>query len=230
MPISHLIVQRWPLLEHAPPEVVQALAAHGGVHAFRKRGLALPGTCTAGYLAWVVQGRVQAIDFTLDAREFVAASYSCGEVFGELGLFAAGTRSPTGMGWSYVGATDGSCAYLPLSALEQAGMHWPALWERIARVAIERLNDWGQWRRLMISPNAVERVEAALAWLAGRDVTGQGWLPDGLTQQEIAAYANTTRETVTRVMQKLQADGRVARTDQRWRWMGTLAGQTLHPS
>ena len=41
-------------------------------------------------------------------------------------------------------------------------------------------------------------------------------LPAGITQQEIAAYANTTRETVTRTMQRLQAAGAVVREGSAW--------------
>lgn len=215
MTVATVVAASWPVFSQAPEAVVAQVAQAAQLRLLRRRQVALSPAEVGDALGWVVSGRVQALGQTVDGKEFVVGSFGPGEFFGEVEAF--GGAAP---GTVYAAAMEGAVAVVPLAALEQAGEAWPALWRRLLAATAARSGQWLAWRRRLSLPNAVERVEETLAWLAGLDESGLGRLPEGVTQQEIAGYANTTRETVTRVMQRLQQEGRVVREEGGWRVAG----------
>lgn len=215
MTVATVVAASWPVFFQAPEPVLAQVAQAAQLRPLRRRQVALRPGEVGQCVAWVVSGRVQALDQTVDGKEFVVGSFGPGEFFGEVEAF--GQVVP---GTVYVAAMEGAVAVVPAAVLEEAGGAWPGLWRRLLAATAARSGQWLAWRRRLSLPNAVERVEETLAWLAGLDASGQGRLPPGVTQQEIAGYANTTRETVTRVMQRLQQEGRVVREEGGWKVVG----------
>jgi CRP-like cAMP-binding protein len=208
--LSTLILNTWPGIQQMSAGTQQELAQALTVRPCAKRAtLALEGG-----LAWVVEGRVAAIGLTLDKQPFTLASYGPGQVLGAMALLDPQPvlRAPL----SYVVVTGGSVAVLErarcLQLLEQEASL--ALW--MARNLAGALAQQFQMRQILTSPGASERVCGALFMVAEPGPEGKHVLPAGIGQQDIAAYANTTRETVTRVMQKLQATGLVSRNGSVW--------------
>lgn len=213
MTLSALILQRLPLLAGLPDELGALCARDGVIRAVKRRQLVFLPKELGHFLGFVVQGRVQGVAFTPDEREFAVSSYAEGAHFGEVEAWGA-AQLPVAV--EYVAVADGSVALVPVETINQVATAWPELWRRLFTASIHRQEEWLRWRQWWNVPNAAERVEAVLAWLASQGE--EGVLPAGVTQQEIAGYANTTRETVTRVMQRLQAEGRLARTAAGWVW------------
>ncbi len=208
--LSTLILNTWPGIRQMSAGTQQVLAQALQVRQFPKRAT----VGLEGGLAWVVEGRVSAIGLTLDKQPFTLASYGPGHVLGAVELLDPhpAVHAPL----SYVAVTSGSVAMLErtrcLQLLEQEASL--ALW--MARNMAGVLAQQFQMRQILTSPGATERVCGALFLVAEPGPDGKAVLPAGIGQQDIAAYANTTRETVTRVMQKLQATGLVSRNGSVW--------------
>lgn len=213
MTLSALVLQRLPLLAGLPDELGALCANSGVIRTVKRRQVVFLPQEVGRFLGFVVQGRVQEVAFTPDEREFAVRSYGEGEHFGEVEAWGA-VQLPLAV--EYVAVADGSIALLPIQTIIQLGAAWPILWQRLFTASVQRQGEWLRWRQWWNMPNAAERVEAVLAWLATQGEGGV--LPAGVTQQEIAGYANTTRETVTRVMQRLQAEGKLSRTAAGWVW------------
>ncbi len=213
MTLALTTLQTCALWSDAPAEVLQEAAARGALRPLRRRALALTLPEMGRMVGAVVSGRVQAIAHTPDERECALASFAVGAHFGDAEAWGPAEVAGMPTVW-YVAATDAAVALWPKMALEAIATRWPALWQRLLIAALARERQWQRWRQWWNVPDAVTRVAGVLALLASD--SPQGDLPAGITQQEIAGLANTTRETVTRVMQRLQAAGAVVRTPAGW--------------
>lgn len=214
MAVSPLILRQFPQFAAWPDASLARLAGQVTLKRLSRRQLALTPGELGHRLAWVVEGSVWLVDHTLDDREFVLGRFAAGELFGELHAFGRAARMPPGI--SYVAAENGAAAVTDKTALWNLMAEEPRLGQHMVGLLAERMGDFFRWRSIFALPSAPERVAATLAALA-EDAGEAGLLPAGMTQQEIAAHANTTRETVTRVMQRLQGEGAVRRDGAHWR-------------
>jgi len=212
--VAEVVWNQLPLFAGAPAEVAVPLRASGQLRQLRRREVALRQEEFGQWLVWVLRGRVQGVALTPDGREFAVASLGAGSHFGD---GEAWGEAGNGL-LQYVAITEAVVVLFPVAEVRAAANRWPTLWERLLKAALCREANWLRWRQWWSLPNAVERVVAVIRWLA--EEGEEGLLPPGVTQQEIAGFANTTRETVTRVMQRLQQEGRLLRTAAGWRWQG----------
>ncbi|MFN3311830.1 MAG: Crp/Fnr family transcriptional regulator, partial [Thermomonas sp.] len=104
-----------------------------------------------------------------------------------------------------------------LALLEMEGMGL-----RAARWLARKLAETWAWNRLVGVHPVMARVCACLLWLKKED--GTLALP---THAELGWRLNTTRESVTRALQRLQQDGIVQRCGERWRITDEPALQAL---
>nr|WP_249419399.1 Crp/Fnr family transcriptional regulator [Hydrogenophilus thiooxidans] len=201
-------------------EALTRLLAVAQLRSLKRRELAWPAHEQRRWVGWVVCGSVVGVSHTLDGREVALFRCGAGDVFGESELLA-GAQDGVTLLWVAGEATTVILApaeawRFALAADAPAAL---AAAERIARQQVRLL-----WlRQVLAEPSTPLRVAAILRWLAeeGEVAAVAGfdngrWLPPGVTQQEVAAYANTTRETVTRVMQRLQAEGIAVRSSAGW--------------
>ncbi|MCX7946521.1 MAG: Crp/Fnr family transcriptional regulator [Hydrogenophilus sp.] len=207
-----------PLLAELEEAELSRVGAAAELMLLRRRQVAWRETEEGEQVGWVVRGGLVGISYTVDGRETTLFRCGTGEVFGEaealLGMEAKG------MGVIWMAAEESVVVVAPSrvwrGVLEQNPKAALAAGVRLARQQRRFL----RLRQVLADPNAARRVGAILLWLAreGREgEEGWRWLPGGVTQQEVAGFANTTRETVTRVMQRLQAAGVVARGEEGWR-------------
>lgn len=157
---------------------------------------------------FVVEGRVQIVNFSAAGRKVALATLRAGTYFGELSAIDGEPRSA-----SAVALEDSRLAALaPEDFLELLQRH-PALaitvlkrLARIIRVSDDRIMD-------LTTVPAPQRIHRELLRLAEPDAVAPGtWVVRPMpTHDAIAGRASTTRETASRVLSQLSSAGIVER-------------------
>ena len=157
---------------------------------------------------FVVRGGVQIVNYSLSGRKIALAKITAGGYFGELAAIDGRPRSA-----GVIALDDCLLATMAPAAFDQLVLDYPELamhllrrLARIIRACDDRIMD-------LSTLGAVQRVYIELLGLAERDPAGSGsWVIWPMpAQREIASQASTTRETVTRAISQLVAEGLVAR-------------------
>lgn len=156
-------------------------------------------------LGVVVSGRLQAVDYTIDGREAALATVEQGQAFGQANLLA---QRPVDLTWVAVAAS--TVAVMPAQHAQALLVH-ADISHQFARDLAQQVCDFVGWQKIL----SVHPVSARVcAWLV--------WETSGRRQLEIPKHAelawrlNTTRESITRTLQKLQSDGVVRREGELW--------------
>lgn len=206
MPVSELVLRDFSLFAGAPDDLVQQASGDMElIHLKRREVLLLGGQRFKG-LGLVVQGRVQSIEQTLDGREVALQTADAGESFGQVALLAS---RPIEMVW--VASTPSVVAVLPrdkaLTLFELAPMGLIA-----ARGLADQVSDFLGWQKVIAVTPISSRVCAWICW--STPSLDRLEVPK---QAELAWRLNTTRESITRTFQRLQADGLLQRDENAWR-------------
>lgn len=156
----------------------------------------------------ILEGEVKVVLTGSDGREAVLAFLSEGEFFGEMSLLDGDPRSAT-----VRASNDATLLFLKRDAFFELLRTFPEIAIAMLTELSSRLRNANRKiSALALSPvNA--RISGALLQLAelrGVRVRGQIIIRDRPTQQEIADMANTTRETVSRVLGQFHKEGLVA--------------------
>lgn len=208
MPVSLAVLTQCPLFAGLAPEQVRPLAERMSLVTLRRRESLQDGPPSFDGLGVVLSGQLQALDQTADGREVALVTVNPNEVFGLAEMLAQGS---TPMAW--VAATTGTTVGLLAREHALAGLERGELGLRAATVLAQRVCDTLSLQKVLTVHPVAARVCAWLVWQA-RDPEGTLQVP---THAELAWQLNTTRESVTRVMQKLLSDGVVVRESERWR-------------
>lgn len=205
MAISPLMLAPCSFFASASPAALQFVAAQMQLRHLRKRQLLDDEDAALG-LGLVLQGGLQAVDFTLDGKEVALFEVVEHEVFGHGNLLA-----PEGIALTWV-ATESSTTVAVLSRQQALELvQFPELVLQLARASSQQVCDLLSWQKIQ----AINPVSARVcAWflMYGRGQT-QLKLP---THAQLAWRLNTTRESVTRVLQKLLTQGVLERDGDIW--------------
>lgn len=206
MPVSSIALQSCALFQQAPAPVVQQIAAQMQLVLLKRREVLLTEGKNFGGLGVVLQGRIQAIDHTVDGREVALSSVEVGGTVGHVNLLAP---RPTEMTW--IAASASSVAVLaPGPARELLRSSWLSL--HLASDMAQQVCEFLEWQKIQ----SLHPVSARIcAWLL-RDSALSGAVMIR-THADVAWRLNTTRESVTRVLQRLQAEGVIGRDADLWR-------------
>ena len=206
MPISALALRSCSLFAKAPADLVEQAAQRMEIVQLKRRQVLLSSGQPFRGLGVVLQGRIQAIDHTIDGREVALASVDPGGVFGHVNLIAA---LPFELTW-VASSASAIATMAPTDAL--ALLQNPHMSMQIATDMAQQVCDSLRWQKLL----SVHPVSARVcAWLLSHTAG-----PAGLartTHAELAWRLNTTRESITRVLQRLQTDGVLQRDGEVWR-------------
>lgn len=217
MPVSTLVLKTSPFFAQAPQAALAFAAERMQLQTLRRREVLPPDGCAFDGLGLVLQGGVQAVDLTIDGREAALLSAAPGEVLGLAQLLAV--RS---MPLCWV-ASQGPATVAVLArpaALELLQM--PEMSLRAARWMAQQLIDVAAWQKFLGLHPVGARVCASLLHLMQAD--GGLQLP---THAELGWRLNTTRESVTRMLQRLLHEGVLEREGERWRVVDVAALQRL---
>lgn len=207
MPVSMAVLVQCTLFAELPTLQLGAVAERMQIVSLRRREV-LGGAAGFTGLGVVLNGSLQSVEETTDGREVVLATAEAYEPFGLAELLAQAIAPPTWVAGSTstaVGTLDRATA---MDVLQR-----PELAFAVARTLARRVCDLQGMQKILSIHSVPARLAAWLHWqCAGTE--GRIKLP---THAELAWQLNTTRESVTRVLQRLSAEGLLARDGEAWR-------------
>jgi len=195
-----------PLFSGLGQDQVQAIARAGELQNAAKGAIVIREDESQGRGLFVLlEGEAKVVLTGTDGREAVLAFLTEGDFFGEMSLLDGDPRSAT-----VRASTDTRLLVLKRDAFFDLLRAFPEIAiSMLAELSTRLRNANRKISALALSPVNARIVGALLqlAELRGTRLRGQVIIRDRPTQQEIADMANTTRETVSRVLSQLQKDG-----------------------
>lgn len=155
----------------------------------------------ANELGFLVDGRLQGVDFTVDGRSVGLYFVDPGDYFGELSVIDE--RPPSEY---VVAAVKSTVAFLEAHLARQLILHHPDLARSVMTRLAHRVRSVMAQRTLLGLPNPFQRLCVLLLQLPVRVSGGnlpQTTVEQAPTHQELAIMINASRETVTRSFQLL---------------------------
>lgn len=199
MPILIPILQGLRLFDSLPVERLAEIAPTMNERKVERREVVIKRGVTDAGLGFLIEGRLQTVNFTLDGKEVGIDFINDGDFFGELSVID-GQPAP-----EYIIAVAPSrLAFLDRDRARELMFSTPKSAEAIATRMAERMRRSAGHRAMLALPSSFQRVCAQLALLVQRTGSGKVVIVMPPTHQEIAIMVNTSRETVTRTLQFLQ--------------------------
>lgn len=224
MAVTPELLSSFPLFKALPRELLNQLAQQSALKKFARRGIVLNAGVREEHMCFLFEGRLQGVDFTIDGREVGLYFLEPGDFCGELGLFDEGTQPEY-----IIALTPVVVVNIPLESLKAIMLNNASIVTMLGKKLAARVRQMTQQRTLLGLPNVSQRVCCQIWNLVpksdGRATRGvvDGQNPEQAdakatsaidnppTHQEIAIMLNVSRETVTRVFQKLQSQRVVQR-------------------
>lgn len=194
----------FPLLAFLPHEELAQLAQTASLIAINRRGIVYEAGSPTRAVYFLFEGRLQGTDFTIDGREVGLFFTEPKDYCGELGLFDGGDHSET-----LIATVKSRVVTLPSAALREVLFKHPAALDDACQRVAKRVRTLTEQRSLLAIPDIPQRICAQLVTLAqpsDKDKPTAN-ITNPPTHQELAIMLNTSRETVTRVFQRLQTQG-----------------------
>lgn len=205
MAVHPLLLQQFPLLNSLPADQLERLAGQASTQTFAKREVVLPKSSAPRNLCFLVSGRLQAIDFTLDGREVGLYFIDPGDYFAELALIDGQTQPEL-----VISNSASQVVFVPGAEIRPLLFSTPLMAEALCRRLAQRVRIQVNHRQILGLNNPLQRICAHLELLTmGSD--GNRRILKAPTHQEIAIMVSLTRETVTRTFQVLQTKGVLTR-------------------
>jgi len=226
MTVTVDILQRLPLLSALPRVTLSELSKVSDFKTFSKREVVVNKGAEPQHLLFLLDGRLQGVDFTVDGKEVGVFFTQPGEFFGELGVMDHGPHPET-----IIAIVKSTVITIPRHAIRPLLLAMPALAEMLTMRLASKLRQASAQRRILGLTSPTQKVCAQL-WvmlqhdpqspalsasqsIAQRTSTSSQESVNRIvqmpTQQEIAIMVNASRETVTRVFQQLLLKGLVQR-------------------
>jgi CRP/FNR family transcriptional regulator, cyclic AMP receptor protein len=207
MPVPAIVMSQLPLLAGLPAVTQAHLAQHAAERVFAKREVVIQKGSDGASLCFLLEGRLQGVDFTVDGREVGLYFINPGDYFGDIAVID-GDPHPV-----YVTAVSRSrVVFIPRDLIRPILFAHAKLAEVLCTSLAQRLRQISGQRRILGLPNPIQRVCAQLELLLVSSKEGGTWVRNAPTHQELAIMINASRETVTRVFQLLQSRGIVERS------------------
>lgn len=186
-----------------PEEALAQLVANAMERSVARREVVLNKGDALPFVPFLVDGRLQGIDFTLDGREVGLYFVGPGDFVGELSVV---DRLP--LAETVIALAPSRLLLFPKEQTRALMFSSPDMSEKVTRRLAARLRAVGGQRLLLALPSPMQRVCAQLVQLVEEGcVDGGGGMqviPAAPTHQEIAIMINASRETVTRAFLQLQ--------------------------
>ena len=206
MPVPANLLAQLPLLAGLPQVTLAHLAHNTSARVFAKREVVLQKGGEGSALCFLTEGRLQAVDFTMDGREVGLYFVNPGDYFGDISVID-GEAQPV-----FVTAVSRSQVLIvPRDLVRPILFGNTRVAEMLCTNLALRLRQNSSQRRILGMVNPVQRVCAQLELMLAVTKEGTVWVRNAPTHQEIAIMINASRETVTRVFQLLQSRGIVER-------------------
>lgn len=205
MPVSEIVLKSCSLFQRATASAVQHAASQMDILQLKKREVLLTNGRAFRGLGVVLQGRLQAMDYTIDGREVALTTADSGDAFGQANLIAP---HPVDLTW--VAVSPSTLAVMqPQAALVLLQNSEMSL--QVATDLAQQVCEFLSWQKILSVHPISARVCAWLAW------TSDGNQPLIIPRHaELAWRLGTSRESITRTFQKLQAEKILRRDGESW--------------
>lgn len=160
---------------------------------------------TPNYLYFIYAGKVKVVQSNADGKEKVIAVHQQGDFFGEMAVLDGRTEPAT-----VVAVEHTRIGLLSREVFHKHFMCNNKILREIILLLCARLRDAWSMARVMSFADAEHRVRAVLKYMGERFGVPD---PQGtvirfrLTHGAIAAFASLSRETVTRIVKRLEKEG-----------------------
>jgi len=193
----------FPLLKQLPHDSLKQLAEQASVQKYARRAVVLNAGEDATQVCFLFEGRLQAVDFTVDGREVGLFFVEPGDFCGELALFDFGPQPEY-----IIVLSPAVLVLIPIDVLRGLMENSSHMTLQLGQRLAGRLRQMTHQRSLLGMPNISQRVCCQLWMLVQASTTRldekEAEIRNPPTHMEIAIMLNLSRETVTRVFQALQ--------------------------
>ncbi len=211
MAIPVAVLQQFELLRELPLETLARLSHTMVERTYARREVVIKKGEPGNVLGFLLEGRLQGVDFTVDGREVGLYFVDPHDYFGELSVIDGLPRP------EFVIAVGRSrVASVPREEARGLLFSTPVIAQTLTLRLAQRVRMVSAHRTLLGLPNPAQRVCAQLFLMSVKAGDGKAVIPHAPTHQELAIMINTSRETVTRVFQVLQARGILKRDGNQW--------------
>ncbi|MBI3592737.1 MAG: Crp/Fnr family transcriptional regulator [Nitrospirae bacterium] len=180
---------------------------------FPKNRVILVEEDTQNYMYIILSGKVKVVHLGSDGKEHILAIHRGGDFFGEMSLLDGKTAPAT-----VVAMEDTSVVIISRKDFEEYFLRNEKVLRQIIFILCSRLRESWLMLRVLNLPNAEDRVRSVLKLVSMqygvRDQRGM-IITLNITHQGIADYSALSRETVTRVMNRLVKSGEIEILDSR---------------
>jgi len=174
---------------------------------FRRNEVILYEEDSNEFMYIILEGEVKVMQSTEEGKEIILAIHRAGDFFGELSLID-GKTSPA----SVIATKHSSMAIIAKNAFFSLIFNQQNVLRKLLLILCSRFRESLGTIQMLNFNNALQRIKMLFIMLAekyGKEEAGLKVLNIKLTHQDIAEMAGMTRETVTRVLDKLQKDGEI---------------------
>jgi hypothetical protein len=218
MTVTVDILQRLPLLSALPRVTLSELSKVSDFKSYNKREVVVNKGSEPQHLFFLLDGRLQGVDFTVDGKEVGVFFAQPGDFLGELAVMDHGTHPETIMA-----IAKSTVVTIPRLSIRPLLLGMPAMAEMLAMKLASKLRQASSQRRILGLTNPTQKVCAELGLMLEAQAhsalgspapgasPGQPRIAQMPTHQELAIMINASRETVTRVFQQLLLNAVVQR-------------------
>lgn len=196
MPVSIQLLSRFSLLATLGAEEQGPLSLAMTLKEFGRRAVVIEKDSPSSSLGFLVEGRLQGVDFTVDGRSVGLYFVDPGDYFGELPI-VDGHPSPE----HTVAVVKSTVAFLDGRVARELILNQPALAQSVMERLAARVRAGMAQRTVLSLPNPFQRLCALLLQLMTAEGGGVAIIEQVPTHQELAIMINASRETVTRIFQ-----------------------------
>ncbi len=174
---------------------------------FKKNEMILHEEDTNEFMYIILSGKVKVVQTTEDGREIILAMHQSGDFFGEISLIDGKTAPATVMA-----TEDSLTAIISKKDFFSILFSHNKVLEKLLQILCSHLRESWERIQLLNFNNASQRMKMLFLILSneyGKKTTEGITLNIKLTHQDIADMTGMTRETVTRIIDKWQKNGKI---------------------
>ncbi len=198
MPIAFQYLLKFPLLQDLPQDTLMRLSSQMDDRQFARREVLSTKEQTRYSLGFLMAGRLQGVDVTVDGRSVGLFFVEPGDYFGELSVVDGKPAAE-----HVIAVSKSRALFLEASLSRQLIFEHPSVAQAVMARLSERVRQVTAQRTLLALPNPFQRLCVQLLLLARPSSVQQAVLESAPTHQELAIMINSSRETVTRAFQTL---------------------------
>lgn len=198
MPIAFQYLLKFQLLQDLPQDTLMRLASRMEDRQFSKREVLSTKEQTTFALGFLVSGRLQGVDFTVDGRGVGLFFVEPNDFFGELSVVDGKPAAE-----HIIAVSKSRALFLDSSLARQLIFEHPSIAQAVMARLSQRVREVTAQRTLLALPNPFQRLCVQLLLLARPSELREAVLEHAPTHQELAIMINSSRETVTRAFQTL---------------------------